>query len=79
MFVEGLHSEGFDAITAPGSGPGVQRVLVGPVKGPDIAAIRARLDARGVHAFIRRYSEAPAPLAQPNTEPQKTATPEATP
>lgn len=70
VFAEGLHAEGFDAIAAPGSSPLVQRVLVGPLQAEAIAATRKRLEARGFHPFVKRYSESAAPVAPPKAASQ---------
>jgi hypothetical protein len=70
VFAEGLHSEGFDAVTAPGASTAVQRVLVGPLKDEAIASVLARLEARGFHPFLKRYPESGAPAEPPKTDNQ---------
>ena len=68
VLAEGLHSEGIEALAAPGATPGVQRVLVGPLKNESIAGVRARLEARGFHPFVKRYTENEAPAQRPKTD-----------
>ena len=53
----GLHEEGIVAIVAPGSGPGVRRVLIGPITDTSKPGIRAQLDAHGLHSFFKKYQE----------------------
>ena len=74
VFAEGLHSEGFAALAAPGVNSAVQRVLVGPVDDASAPGVRARLEARGFHPFVQRYTEResaapaePPPAADPKT------------
>jgi hypothetical protein len=61
IIARGLHDVGLEAIAAPGNGPGVERVLVGPVDEKSIASVRAELEARGLHPFSRKYTENQAP------------------
>lgn len=68
VLAKGLHSEGIEAVAAPGANPGVQRVLVGPLKNESIASVRARLEARGFHPFVKRYTENEAPAQRPKTD-----------
>jgi hypothetical protein len=69
VVTEGLRGEGFDAITSAGVNPEVRRVLVGPLKEDSIAGVRARLEARGLHPFLKKYSEIEMP-SQP-TKPDR--------
>jgi hypothetical protein len=68
VFSEGLHSEGIEAIAAPGASPTVQRVLVGPLRDNAVAGARARLEARGLHPFLKRYPKNEAPAEQPEAD-----------
>jgi hypothetical protein len=68
VLAEGLHSEGIEAVAAPGSTPALQRVLVGPLKDESVASVRARLEARGFHPFVKRYPESKPPAEHPKTD-----------
>lgn len=68
VLAEGLHTEGIEAVAAPGANPAVQRVLVGPLQDKSIASVRARLEARGFHPFVKRYPESEAPAEPPKTD-----------
>ncbi len=67
VFAEGLYAEGYDAIAAPGASAGVQRVLVGPLKEGSADSVRTRLEARGLHPFVKRYPEEPPKTQQPKS------------
>jgi hypothetical protein len=69
VFAEGLHSEGIEAVTTPGANAAVQRVLVGPLKDKSVAAVLTRLEARGFHPFVKRYTERETPAERPMTNP----------
>lgn len=68
VFAEGLRGEGFDAITSAGVSPAVRRVLVGPLKDKAIVDVRARLEARGLHPFLKKYTESETLVEQPKSD-----------
>ncbi|MBI3681530.1 MAG: hypothetical protein HY235_14190 [Acidobacteria bacterium] len=56
VFVEYLQRLGLKARTASGTGPNLQRVLVGPLEDADeIEKAHKTLEATGFQSFIRRY------------------------
>jgi cell division protein FtsN len=55
-FVQRLRGDKLDPHVAPGPGPGLMRVLLGPFDGPGaLNEKKAQLDAEGIASFVRKY------------------------
>ena len=77
VVARGLHDGGFRALVAPGVGAGVRRVLVWPAEGESLNQVRARLEARGLHPFLKTWTE--PETAVPASQAAPVATPEPAP
>jgi len=81
VMAKGLHDDGFRALVAPGAGAGVRRVLVWPAEGESLNDVRARLEAQGLHPFLKTWTEPetpsapPTPVAAPTTAPATSPAP----
>jgi len=65
VVARGLHDDGFRALVAPGAGTAVRRVLVWAGDGDTLSDVRTRLEARGLHPFLKTWTEPEAPTAAP--------------
>ena len=75
VVARGLHDDAFHVLVAPGVGAGVRRVLVWPGDGESLNGVRVRLEARGLHPFLKTWTEPPTPAAPPTAAPAPTAAP----
>ena len=55
QLVKALAAKGFTARIAEGPDPSIVRLLVGPLSGPELTAMRTKLTAAGVASFPKAY------------------------